>query len=115
LFIQFDPLFTYKKQKDGNYTFGGLVYQIMNDAKNYFDLRWFLLWHSKTIKQLYFNIIYFGNSYKFIIIDEAEVTKIGLIAALLKHLDNKVYKTLNLSYTLLKVFTVFGNKEKPKT
>ena len=39
LFFQFDPLFTYKKQKDGNYTFGGLVYQIMNDAKNYFDLR----------------------------------------------------------------------------
>ena len=37
--MKFDPLFTYKKQKDGNYTFGGLVYEVLEYARNYFDVR----------------------------------------------------------------------------
>jgi len=35
---QFSPLFNYKKQKNGNYTFEGFMYEYMQDAQAYFNV-----------------------------------------------------------------------------
>ncbi len=32
-------MFTYKKEKDGNYTVGGMAKDLMDDAKDYLDIR----------------------------------------------------------------------------
>ena len=34
---KFSPLFTYNKQREVNYTLGGIIYDYMLDAQNYFD------------------------------------------------------------------------------
>ena len=37
---KFPPIFSYKKQKDGNYTFAGLGYELMEDVKNDLELKY---------------------------------------------------------------------------
>jgi len=38
-FLKFPPFFSYKKHKDGNYTFEGLAYEFMQDAQSYLNFR----------------------------------------------------------------------------
>lgn len=37
-FHQFSPLFSYKKETDGNYTFGGFLNEYIQAAKMYFNV-----------------------------------------------------------------------------
>ncbi len=36
---KFPPMFTYKKEKDGNYTVGGMAKDLMDDGKDYMNIR----------------------------------------------------------------------------
>ncbi len=50
------PFFTYGKQPDGSYTFGGIVYDLLKDAQNYLDIKliYFLSQSSRWNQWLYF-------------------------------------------------------------
>jgi len=41
-FFKFSPVFNYKKQRDGNYTFDGFVYELMRDAQKVIDIRYII-------------------------------------------------------------------------
>lgn len=36
---KYPPIFSYSKQKNGNYSFGGLAYEIMQIAQDYLNIR----------------------------------------------------------------------------
>ena len=36
---KFPPMFTYKKEKNGNYTVGGMAKDLMDDMKDYMNIR----------------------------------------------------------------------------
>jgi len=40
MFLKFPPLFTYKKEKTGNYTFGGLFNELMEDVQAFLNVRY---------------------------------------------------------------------------
>lgn len=39
MFFKFPPLFTYKREKTGNYTYGGLFNELMEDVQTFFNVR----------------------------------------------------------------------------
>lgn len=86
---KFALVFTYTKQRDGNYTFYGFGSVLIRDAQNAMGIRYNL----SLVPRFYiqFNIIFFR--YKYIFIDEAEVKKkYGFIRTSLNYLDIKVKK-----------------------
>ena len=40
MFIKYPPLFYYQKLKDGNFTIGGMFKKFLDDAKEYFNMRY---------------------------------------------------------------------------
>jgi len=82
------PFFTYGKQPDGSYTFGGIVYDLLQDAQNYLDIRLDLIFCPQVRGEISCFILFWR--YEFIIIDEALVKKYGRTATLLKYLAEKV-------------------------
>ena len=46
--IKYAPLFNYKQMKDGNYTFEGMFKNFLDDAKEYFNMRYLV--YRKMIK-----------------------------------------------------------------
>ena len=94
---QFPPLFEYKKLKDGNYTYGGLLNDITIGVEEYFGLRFKYVNIYKctySCKKNYFC----ENRVKYIIVNQAEVSEFGLITALLRMLDKKVVKLFKRPY-----------------
>ncbi len=94
MFLKFPPLFTYKKEKTGNYTFGGLFNELMEDVQAFLNVRYESLYRFQFIlfKRIINSILLFDckTSFRYTVIDPAEISKYSLYDALRKHLDNKV-------------------------
>jgi len=87
---KYPPFFTYKKSKNGNYTFEGVFKDHLEIVLEYLNSR--LLNQTFFVVDMLKTHYFHENSIKYIILDSALLAEYGLYGALDQYLDKKVEK-----------------------
>lgn len=96
-------MFTYTKMKDGTYQFGGLGKEILEDAQEFFNMRfgikklsYYSVCFINEIKQLLLFFCHNEYSIRYTVLDPVEVAKYGIWGAIYGPLIKKVIGTIYL-------------------